>query len=86
MSKSVFSHEYSVFLATLRRVRKRSGVSQEEVGLRLKMSQSDISKCERGERRIDVIELWAWCDAMGIGFEDFAAELGEALRGRRKGN
>jgi hypothetical protein len=38
-------------------------------------TQSFISKCERGERRIDIIELREFCRAFGMGLADFVAAL-----------
>lgn len=37
--------------------RKRLGLSQAEVSQQMNMTQSDISKIETGERRIDVLEF-----------------------------
>ena len=42
---------------------------------RLGETQSFISKCERGERRIDVVELRAFCKALGISFTTFVRRL-----------
>ena len=69
--KSNFSPEYAIFLATLRRLREDSGRTQTDVANFLKRDQSVVSKCERGERRIDVIELRDYCLAIGIRLGSF---------------
>lgn len=38
-------------------VRKQAGVSQDELADRLEKPQSFVSACERGQRRIDLLEL-----------------------------
>lgn len=80
MPKSVFTSEYETFLRLLREARQRAGVTQTAVAKRLRMTQSAISKCERGERRLDVVELRRWCRAIGVPFPQFARELEDALR------
>jgi transcriptional regulator with XRE-family HTH domain len=57
MSSSVYSERYQAFLQRLRAARKSAGLTQEEVALRLNVHQSYVSKCESGERRVDIIEL-----------------------------
>jgi len=57
MSKSVFTKDYRYLLARLRQARTEAGLSQEEAAKLLKKRQSYVSKCELGERRLDVIEL-----------------------------
>jgi transcriptional regulator with XRE-family HTH domain len=44
-------------LLRLRDARLQAGLTQADVAARLQRPQSFISKCESGERRIDVIEL-----------------------------
>jgi hypothetical protein len=39
-----------------------------------------ISKCERGERRIDVVELRTFCNAMGVSFVDFVKRFDSSIR------
>ena len=46
-----------------------------ELGKRLGQSQSFISKCERGERRLDVVELRFFCTALGVELQAFLAQL-----------
>jgi transcriptional regulator with XRE-family HTH domain len=75
MQKSPFSKEYRIFLRALRAARKEAGLTQDEVAAKLGQTQSFVSKCERGERRIDVIELYHFCDAFGIRLADFVREL-----------
>ena len=57
MGSSVHSERYKAFLQRLRAARKEAGLTQEEVAARLKVHQSYVSKCESGERRVDVVEL-----------------------------
>lgn len=63
----------------LRTARKARNLTQKELGQRLKQTQSFISKCERGERRLDVVEVRAICTAIGISFQDFVLELDKAM-------
>lgn len=60
-------------LAELRRHRERSTVTQEELSQRLGITQSTLSKCQRGERRIDVSELRQICLALGTSLPEFVA-------------
>lgn len=57
MSSSVHSEKYKEFLRRLRAARLEAGLTQQEVAEQLCVPQSYVSKCESGERRVDVIEL-----------------------------
>ncbi|MBL1176700.1 MAG: helix-turn-helix transcriptional regulator [Pantanalinema sp. GBBB05] len=57
MGSSVHSDRYQVFLKRLRAARREIGLTQKEVADQLDVPQSYVSKCESGERRVDVIEL-----------------------------
>ena len=54
---SVHTAAYRRFLARLRDARLRADLTQAEVARRLRQPQSFVSKCESGERRVDVVEL-----------------------------
>lgn len=66
LPKSLYSPTYERFLLELRRARIAAGVTQVEAAKRLGRPQSFISKCESGERRVDVAEYLALCQAFGI--------------------
>jgi len=66
-------------LRLLKATRRSLGVSQEELASRLGETQSFVSKCERGERRLDVIELRAFCSALGCPIPKFVSELEKEL-------
>ncbi len=51
------SAAYRLFLTRLREARRAAGLTQAEVAARLRRPQSFVSKCESGERRVDVVEL-----------------------------
>ncbi len=55
--KSIYSNEYEVVTKRLREARESLGLTQSEVSAKLLKPQSYISKIERGERRIDIVEL-----------------------------
>ena len=54
---SVQSRRYQQFLRQLREARADAGLTQEQVAKSFKVPQSWVSKCEAGERRVDVVEL-----------------------------
>ena len=73
---------YQAFLHRLRAARKRAGLKQVDVALRLKKPQSYVSKCESGERRIDATEVVAFADLYGVSIEELVrGPLPEAYAG-----
>lgn len=83
MRKSIHTKDYSVFLQVLIDARHRSGLTQGQVGKMLPFEQPGISKIERGERRLDVIELKMICETLGISLAEFVAEFEKRLTQRK---
>jgi transcriptional regulator with XRE-family HTH domain len=75
MRKTIYSREYKAFLKLLRTTRKELGLSQKDLASRLGQTQTFVSKCERGERRLDVIELRHFLKAMDVPFSIFTKRL-----------
>jgi len=84
MEKSLYAEDYRVLLSHLREARVRCGMTQVQMADQLGTAQSLVSKCERGERRLDAIELRRWVMELGLSFPEFIAEF-EARLGGRKG-
>jgi len=57
VTKSVFTKQYSGLREILIEARTAAGLSQAELARLLDRPQSFVSKYERGERRLDVIEF-----------------------------
>ncbi len=55
--RHVYSSRYQKFLEKLKQARLDANLSQVEVAEKLEKPQSYVSKCESGERRVDVVEL-----------------------------
>lgn len=55
--RSSSARRYREFCAQLRRARRDAGMTQAEVATALSVPQSFVSKCESGERRVDIVEL-----------------------------
>jgi transcriptional regulator with XRE-family HTH domain len=79
MEKSPFSKEYKLFLVNLRNARKKAQLTQEQLAALLGETQSFISKVERGERRLDVLELRVFCRALKVPFSNFIIKLHRAI-------
>ena len=79
MEKSAFSKEYRLFLVNLRTARKKARLTQEQLATLLGETQSFVSKVERGERRLDVVELRVFCRALKVPFPDFISKLHRAI-------
>ena len=60
--------------AYLRTVRIEAGLTQRELGKKLKRPQSWVWNCETGHRRVNIVEFVEWCRACGVdpqeGFEE----------------
>lgn len=52
-----YSTQYQKFLKKLKQARLESNLTQKEVAKEIGKPQSFISKCESGERRVDIIEI-----------------------------
>lgn len=57
-------------------------MSQIELGDRLGIQQSDVSKVERGVRRLDVVELRSWLAELSVSLIDFVELLDAELTSR----
>jgi transcriptional regulator with XRE-family HTH domain len=52
-----YQRAYKSFRERLEQARRQAGLTQVQVAKRLNRPHSYISKCELGERRVDVVEL-----------------------------
>lgn len=75
MSKPLHANAYKLFVEELRALRVAAGISQTELAARLGEDQTFVSKCERGVRRVDVVELKRWTDALQVNMIDFIRQL-----------
>ena len=62
----VHSQEYQRLLQRLRAARRSRDLTQQDVASKLGLTQSHVSKCESGERRIDVIELFHFAELYNV--------------------
>ena len=83
MEKSVFTSEYRILCKMLREKRKTAQLTQIDLAKRLKETQSFVSKVERGDRRMDIVQLKQFCKAINVSFVEFVKEF-EALTARPK--
>lgn len=75
MYKTLYSKGNKAFLELLTQSRLDAGLTQVELALRLQEDQSLVSKVERGVRRLDVVELMWWCQALEIPMSEFVHRL-----------
>jgi ribosome-binding protein aMBF1 (putative translation factor) len=75
MEKTIYSREYAVVLRLLREARERAGLTQVQLAKKLKLTQSFVSKIERGDRRLDVVQLRTVCKVLGVSLGEFVKEL-----------
>jgi transcriptional regulator with XRE-family HTH domain len=71
--------EYRVLVEELRKAREGAGMTQQQLADALHVHQTVVSKSELAVRRIDVIELRAWLQALGLSLVDFAIKLEDRL-------
>lgn len=60
--KTIYTNEYLELINYLIKLRKVSLVNQTEMAKHLKLSQSDISKIEKCDKKIDILETFNWIE------------------------
>lgn len=70
-TRPLHRNDYVKLVVLLKQVRKEAGLTQVELAKRLGVEQSFVSKIERRERRLDLVELRFFCTAVGITLEEF---------------
>lgn len=81
--KTIYNNKYRVLIDRLVKVRKKSDLTQLELAGRLGKDQTYISRIERLQRRVDVIELRAICRAIGIDFVEFIHAFEQVIKVRQ---
>jgi transcriptional regulator with XRE-family HTH domain len=66
MSRTLQSSRHQVLKDFLVEKRKKAGLTQAEVAKRLGRYQSFVATVEGGQRKIDVVELLAFAEAIGF--------------------
>lgn len=79
MPRSVFSKTYGELLRALIDARDAAGLTQTDVAQRLRKPQSFVSKVERGERRLDVIEFLLVARVVGADGAEMIREIAKHL-------
>ena len=80
MAKTLHSRHNKIFLTMLRGLRESQHLRQTDLADLLGRSQATVSNVERGERRLDLIELRDWLDALEVDFITFLSVVDEELR------
>ncbi len=79
MRRKPHPKEYGVLLEMLKAGRRRAKKSQTDLAAEIGRVQATVSKVERGEIWLDVIELRAWLRALEIDFIEFMLELDDRI-------
>ena len=79
MEKSIFGDEYLVVNTLLKELRKAAGITQIQMAELLNLTQSLFSKYERGEVRLDIIQLRTIVMKLGLTLAQFSEMLEERL-------
>ena len=77
--KSVFTDQYEVMLRRLISARTEAGLTQQDLASRLNRPQSFVSKYERRERRLDVLEFVVVCRVLKVDACSIIREVEDSL-------
>lgn len=75
VTRSAFGRRQKWFRERLTDARRERGLTQVDLARKLRRPQSFVSKYERGERRLDVVEFLDVASALGIDAAALIAEL-----------
>lgn len=79
----VFSDDYRVIRQALVDARRAAGLSQAALAARIGKAKSHVALIERGQRRVDTLELYVMAEAFGIEPERLFATIAQRLNAFR---
>ena len=80
MRKSTHTPEYECVLKKLVEMRKAAGMTNRQLAAKLERENSFVWRIEHGERRLDVVEFFWVCKALGQDAKAVYGELADAFR------
>lgn len=84
MPKTLYRPEAVLLRQQLRAARESAGITQVALSEALGKSQTFVSDVERGIRRLDLIELWDFCSALGLDLPAFVADFQSSAEADRR--
>lgn len=76
VKKALYERSYAAFTDLLKEERRKAGLTQAMLAKRLRQPQSYVSKYERGDRRLDVIEFLEIARALRFDPNELLQKLG----------
>ena len=80
MRKSTHTREYEAVLRKLVELRHHASLTQRDLAKRLDREPSFVWRIEKGERRLDILEFFWVCRALGSAPESVYADLCAGFR------
>jgi transcriptional regulator with XRE-family HTH domain len=75
VKKALYERSYAAFTELLKEERRKAGLTQAMLAKNLRRPQSYVSKYERGDRRLDVIEFLEIARAIKFNPNEFLQKL-----------
>jgi len=69
----------AAFAAELTQLRLQVGLSRQELAEQVGIQVGDVARSEAGQRHVDVVELFRWCQACGYSLDGFVERVGQHL-------
>ena len=79
MAKTVHRPEYHSLAALLKEARLKADLTQGVLAQRLSRTQVDVSNVENAVRRLDILELRDYCQALEVSLERLVARWERGL-------
>ncbi|CAO3424440.1 XRE family transcriptional regulator (plasmid) [Azospirillum argentinense] len=80
-NRDKFGDDYKALLARLVAERRRRGLTQWDIARAMGEDQSQVSKLERRERRLDIIDFVRYCRALDVAPGEWLDTTLASLRG-----
>ncbi len=74
---SIYSEEYTVLIDWLITKRKEANLTQRQLADRLGVIYSMVGKIENKERKLDIMELLAYCEALDTNHNEIISIIAE---------
>ena len=74
MNKSIYTDEYKIFSNLLKEYREKKSILQGQLAQKLETNQTQISRYEKGQVRLDFVQINHYLKAMDVSLQEFIEE------------